>query len=71
MLLPASSSMWTRVMPMRLCAPSDLDVHAAVLGQRLVVLRDLVALGQVGIEVVLAREARDAGGSGSSAPAPP
>ena len=32
----------------------DLDV--AVLGQRLVVLRNLIALGQVGIEVVLARE---------------
>ena len=34
----------------------DLDV--AELGDRLVVLRNLVALGQVGIEVVLAREDR-------------
>ena len=47
------------------------DIDAAVLGQRLIVLRDLVALGQVGIEVVLAREARVRRGSGSSAPARP
>ena len=31
-------------------------VEPAVLGQGLVVLRDLVTLGQVGVEVVLARE---------------
>ena len=35
-----------------------LDLNVAVLGDRLVVLRNLVALGQVGIEVVLAREDR-------------
>jgi len=34
------------------------DIDAAVLPQRLVVLRNLVALGQVRIEVVLARKAR-------------
>ena len=50
--------MWTRVTPMRLAAPSTDDIDVAVLGERLVVLRDLVALGKVGIEVVLAREAR-------------
>ena len=35
------------------------DVHEASLGHRLVILGDLVALGQIGIEVVLAREARE------------
>src|SRR5262249_59743681 len=39
-------------------ARADLD--AAAVAQRLVVLRDLIALGQVGIEVVLAGEAREA-----------
>ena len=34
------------------------QIEVAVLAQRLVVLRDLIALGQVGIEVVLAREPR-------------
>ncbi len=34
------------------------DVDVAVLGNRLVVLRNLVALGQVGIEIILAREDR-------------
>ena len=36
--------------------PCGGDVDPAVLGDGLVELRDLVALGQVGIEVVLARE---------------
>ena len=43
---------------MRLRDAVHLDIDEAMLGQRLVVLRDLVALGQVGIEVVLARENR-------------
>src|SRR5450759_3920906 len=34
------------------------DIHEAMLGHRLVVLGDLVALGQVRVEVVLAREPR-------------
>jgi hypothetical protein len=49
--------MWTRVMPMRFGAP-HLDIDPAMLGERLVVLGNLVALGRVGIKVVLAREAR-------------
>ena len=52
-------------------AVRSLDVDVAVFGQRLVVLRDLVALGQVGIEVILAGEDRRLVGSGSSAPLPP
>jgi hypothetical protein len=36
----------------------DQHVDVAVLAQRLVVLRDLIALGQIRIEVVLAREPR-------------
>ena len=55
--LPASSSMWTRVMPTVFVAPADLDVEVPALAERLVELADLVALGQVRIEVVLAREA--------------
>ena len=39
-------------------APGRRDLDVARGGQRLLVLRDLVALGQVGIEVVLAREDR-------------
>ncbi len=35
------------------------DIDYAVLGKRLIVLGDLVALGEVGIEVVLAREPGD------------
>ena len=63
-LLPASSSRCTRVMPILFCAPSvGLDFDVAMLGQRLVVLRNLVALGQVGIEVVLAGEDRSLVGS--------
>ena len=34
----------------------DLNFHPAVLGQRLVILRDLIALGQIRIEIVLARK---------------
>jgi hypothetical protein len=54
--LPASSSMWTRVMPTRVgrrATRSDRRRSRAAL-----VLRDLIALRQVGIEVVLAREDR-------------
>ena len=43
---------------MRLRDAVHHDIDVAVLGERLVVLRDLVALGQVRIEVVLAGEAR-------------
>ena len=44
-------------MPMRfIAAVGGGHVDPAVLGDRLVELRNLVALGQVGIEVVLARE---------------
>src|ERR1019366_5095440 len=39
-------------------ADRALDFDVAMFGQRLVVLRNLVALGQVGIEIVLAREDR-------------
>src|SRR5208337_1732336 len=39
-------------------AASSRNLDVAVFGQRLVVLRNLVALGQVGIEVVLAGEDR-------------
>src|SRR6516225_5058948 len=39
-------------------ASSRGDFDVAVLGQRLVVLRDLVALGKIGIEVVLAGKDR-------------
>ena len=38
------------------CPSLARDVDVAVFGQRLVILRNLVALGQIGIEVVLARE---------------
>ncbi len=39
-------------------AAVDLDLDGAMLGQRLVVLRNLVALGQVGIEIILAGKDR-------------
>ena len=56
--LPASSSMWTRVMPDPACAAAGLELHGAAGRQRPIVLGDLIALGQVRIEVVLAREHR-------------
>ena len=56
--LPASSSMCTRVMPTVTTRPSDAKAIGAARRERTVVLRDLVALGQVGIEVVLPREDR-------------
>ena len=40
---------------------ADLDLDLAVLGDGQFVLGDLVALGQVGVEIVLAREAALAG----------
>ena len=55
--------------PLR-CAPSTSIVELAVLGQRQLVLRDLVALGQVRIEVVLAREHAALARPCSRAPAP-
>ena len=58
MLLPASSSIWTRVIPMRFRRAVHLDIDIAELGERLIVLRDLIALRQVRIEIVLAREHR-------------
>ena len=36
----------------------DLDFQPAILGQRLIVLRNLISLGQVGIEVILAGKTR-------------
>ena len=46
-------------MPIRFVVPSAVgNFDPAVLGQRLVELRNLVALGQVGIEIILAREDR-------------
>ena len=56
--LPASSSMWMRCRRTRAEAAAGGDLHVPVGGQRLVVLRDLVALRQVRVEVVLAREDR-------------
>ena len=66
--LPASSSRWARVTPIDLArAVLEQDLDVAVLDDRLLVLADLVALRQVRIEVILAREdraARHAGADG-------
>ena len=43
---------------MRFFAPIHRNLQPAVLGQRLIILRDLIALGQVRIKIVLARESR-------------
>ena len=51
--------MWTRVTPMRFFVAVHDDIDDSRARQAAVVLRDLVALRQVGIEVVLAREARE------------
>ena len=56
--LPASSSMWTRVMPTRRAAPRAVELERPAGRERPIVLGDLVALRQVGIEVVLPREDR-------------
>ena len=57
--LPASSSRCARVMPTRfLRAVIEHDVERALRDDRQLVLADLVALRQVRIEVVLAREHR-------------
>ena len=64
MLLPASSSRWARMMPIRFGSNRALgiaDLQPAVVAQRQVVLADLVALGQVGIVVVLAVPLGEAG----------
>jgi len=42
-----------------LCPLAGADIQVSVFRQRLFILRNLVALGQIGIEVILARE--DAG----------
>ena len=54
-LLPASSSICTRVTPMRFIAPSTA-ISTSRVGQRFLVLRDLVALRQIRIKIILARE---------------
>ncbi len=58
--LPASSSMWMRVRPTRSGAvvAGDFHLQPAARDERLLVLRDLVALRQIRVEVVLAREDR-------------
>ena len=56
--LPASSSRWARVSLTRCGAVADEELDRAALDDRRLVLADLVALGQVGIEIVLAREDR-------------
>jgi hypothetical protein len=56
--LPASSSRWARVVHGRLFLLADSNVEPAALHDRQLELADLVALGQVGVEVVLAREHR-------------
>ncbi len=69
--LPASSSRWTRVMPHRgSLAVGGRTLERPPIAERLVVLGDLVGLGQVGIEVVLAVEAASARRSRSRAPGP-
>jgi hypothetical protein len=55
MFLPASSSMWTRMIPTRACTVHP-DVEVTVGRERLLVLADLVPLGQIRIKVVLPRE---------------
>ena len=73
MLLPASSSRWARMMPISLRLEAALGVadrQPAVVAQRQVELADLVALGQVGIVIVLAvplGEPRRSGSSSASA----
>src|SRR5262245_27414755 len=39
-----------------LCACCRFDLDFPICGKRLVVLRDLISLGQVGIEIILARK---------------
>ena len=56
MSLAASSSMCTRLMRQRRSSPSTQYSKPAAGAERHVVLADLVRLGQVGIEVVLAVE---------------
>ena len=56
--LPASSSRCTRVIPMSRRRAARGDGHAPMARERLIVLRDLIALRQVGIEVILPREDR-------------
>ena len=50
--------MCTRVMPTRRALAARVELERALGRERLIVLRDLIALRQVRIEVVLAREDR-------------
>ncbi len=57
MLLPASSSKCARMMPTRFGSKASLgiaDFQIAVVRKRQIVLADLIALGQVGIVIILA-----------------
>ncbi len=56
--LPASSSMCSRVIPIRFFAVAVRHFDPSMLSQRLVELRNLVPLRQIGIEVVLAGKNR-------------
>ena len=46
---------------MRFVRRSSDDIDLAVFGERLIVLGDLIALGEIRIEVVLSGETREAG----------
>ena len=71
MFLPASSSMWMRVSPTRAGLSSTSDVEPAADADRCLVHADLVALREVRVEVVLAREARARCDACSGSPARP
>ena len=59
--LPASCSRWMwSIRTLRATPGAEVDEHLARADDRVVELADLVALRQVGIEVVLAVEAREA-----------
>ena len=68
--LPASSSMWMRCSRTRRSAPPAGISRWPLGGQRPLVLRDLVALGQVRVEVVLAGEDRRLAARCSAWPGP-
>ena len=60
-IVPVSSSRWTRVIAAADRLAVDRELEMSVERQRQVVLRDLVALGQVRVEVVLAVELGEGG----------
>jgi len=79
-LLPASSSRCRRVMPIFFFAAGRLtvvltfvkvDFDESELRQRLVVLRDLVALRQVGIKIIFPRKDGNFVDAGTPKPSPP